>query len=233
VTTFIIKRLLALIPTLLLVITLVFFLVRLAPGGPFDAEKAAPPEVIAVLEARYAMDAPLWEQYTSYLGDVLLRGDLGPSTKYQGRTVNEIIAISLPVSMELGFWAMLFALVFGVPLGVIGAVRHNSWKDNAAMAVSLLGISIPRFVVAPVLVFVFALRLYWLPVARWESWRHMVLPIICAALPTLAYVARLTRGGMLEVVRSDFVRTARAKGLAERTIITRHAPKGALLPVVS
>jgi oligopeptide transport system permease protein len=232
VTTFILRRLLALIPTLLLVITLVFFLVRLAPGGPFDSDKASPPEIIAALEARYNMNAPLWEQYTSYLGDVL-RGDLGPSTKYHGRTVNEIIGASLPVSMELGFWALLFALALGVPLGVVGAVRHNTWKDNAAMAISLFGISFPRFVVAPFLIFVFSLRLYWLPVARWESWRHMILPVICAALPTLAYVARLTRGGMLEVVRSDFVRTAQAKGLPERTIIMRHALKGGLLPVVS
>lgn len=232
-TSFIIKRLLALIPTLLLVITLVFFLVRLAPGGPFDTEKAAPPEVIAVLEARYNMDAPLFEQYLAYLGDILLEGDLGPSMKYQGRTVNEIIALSLPVSMELGAWALLLALAFGIPLGIIGAVRQNTWKDNAAMAVALVGISFPRFVVAPLLVFLFGLRLYWLPVARWESWRHMVLPVICAALPTLAYVARLTRGGMLEVVHSDFVRTARAKGLSERKIITRHALKGGLLPVVS
>lgn len=231
-TSFILRRLLALIPTLLLVITLVFFLVRLAPGGPFDTEKAAPPEIIAALEARYNMNAPLWEQYLGYLGDVL-RGDLGPSTKYQGRTVNEIIGASLPVSMELGLWALLFALAFGVPLGVVGAVRHNTWKDNAAMALSLVGISFPRFVVAPLLVFVFSLRLYWLPVARWESWQHMILPVICAGLPTMAYVARLTRGGMLEVVRSDFVRTAQAKGLSERTIITRHALKGGLLPVVT
>jgi len=226
------RRLLGLVPTLWLVVTLVFFLVRLAPGGPFDAERAAPPEVIAALEAKYNLDAPLGEQYLNFLGD-LLRGDLGHSFKYPGRTVNEIIALSLPVSMTLGFWAMIVALSFGIPLGMIGAVRQNTWKDNAAMAVAMLGISIPRFVLAPLLVLWLSLTLYLLPVARWETWRHMVLPVFCAALPTMAYVARLTRGGMLEVIRADYIRTARAKGLKERQVILRHALRGGLLPVVS
>ncbi len=227
-----VKRLLGLIPTLLLVVTLVFFLVRLAPGGPFDAERAAPPEVIAALEAKYNLDAPLGEQYLSFLGD-LLKGDLGYSFKYPGRTVNEIIGMSLPVSMTLGFWAMIVALSFGIPLGMIGAIRQNTWKDTAAMAVAMVGISIPRFVLAPLLVLWLSLGLYLFPVARWETWRHMVLPVICAALPTMAYVARLTRGGMLEVIRADYIRTARAKGLTERQVVLRHALRGGLLPVVS
>jgi len=226
------RRLLGLIPTLLLVVTLVFFLVRLAPGGPFDAERAAPPEVIAALEAKYNLDAPLGEQYFRFLGD-LLKGDLGYSFKYPGRTVNEIIALSLPVSMTLGFWAMIVALTFGIPLGMIGAIRQNTWKDTTAMAVAMLGISIPRFVLAPLLVLWLSLGLYLFPVARWETWRHMVLPVICAALPTMAYVARLTRGGMLEVIHADYIRTARAKGLAERQVVIRHALRGGLLPVVS
>lgn len=232
-TRYIIKRLAALVPTLLLVVTLVFFLVRLAPGGPFDAEKAVPPEALAALEAKYHLGDPLLVQYRDFVADLLLRGDLGPCFKYPGRTVNELIAVSLPVSMQLGTLAMLFALAFGIPLGIIGATRQNSWADTAAMSAAMIGISIPRFVLAPLLVLVFSLELYWLPVARWETWRHMVLPVFCAGLPTAAYVARLTRGGMLEVIRSDFIRTARAKGLSERTIIMRHALKGGLLPVVS
>ncbi len=232
-TIFILKRIAGLIPTLLLVVTLVFFFVRLAPGGPFDAEKAVPPEALAALEAKYQVNAPLGDQYLSFMGDLVLRGDLGPSFKYPGRTVNEIIALSLPVSMHLGVFAMLFALAVGIPAGIVGATRQNSWADTAAMSGAMLGISIPRFVLAPLLVLLFGLNLYWLPVARWETWRHMVLPVICAGLPTAAYIARLTRGGMLDVIRSDFIRTARAKGLSERQVIFRHALKGGLLPVVS
>jgi oligopeptide transport system permease protein len=230
---FVIKRLAALVPTLLIVITLVFFMVRLAPGGPFDTEKAAPPEALAALEEKFNLDAPLTEQYTDFVGDLVLKGDLGPSFKYPGRTVNEVIGASLPVSMQLGVMAMLFALLFGVPMGIIGATKQNQWEDTAAMSAAMIGISIPRFVLAPILILVFSLTLYVFPVARWETWRHMVLPVICAGLPTSAYIARLTRGGMLEVINSDFIRTARAKGLGERTVITRHALRGGLLPVVS
>lgn len=230
---FILKRLAALVPTLLVVVTMVFFMVRLAPGGPFDAEKAAPPEALAALAAKYNLDAPLFEQYTDFVGDLVLRGDLGPSFKYPGYSVNEVIGTSLPVSMQLGVLAMIFALLFGIPMGIIGATQQNSWQDATAMSVAMIGISVPRFVLAPLLVLIFSLTLYIFPVARWETWRHMVLPVICAGLPTAAYVARLTRGGMLEVVHSDFIRTARAKGLSEMKVITRHALRGGLLPVVS
>ena len=230
---FIIRRALGLIPTLLLVITLVFFMVRLAPGGPFDAERAVPREALAALNAKYHLDDPLFTQYTDFLSDLVLHGDLGPCFKYPGRTVNELIALSLPVSMQLGLFAMLFALVVGISAGIIGAMRQNTWMDASAMALAMLGISIPRFVLAPITILVFGLGLYWFPVARWETWRHMVLPVFCAGLPVAAYIARLTRGGMLEVVHSDFMRTARAKGLSERVIIVRHALKGGLLPVVS
>jgi oligopeptide transport system permease protein len=230
---FLIKRALGLIPTLLLVVTIVFFLVRLAPGGPFDTERAVPPEALAALNAKYHLDDPLHVQYVDFIADLVLRGDLGPTFKYPGRTVNELIATSLPVSMSLGVLAMLFALLIGIPAGIIGATRQNTWADYGAMATAMVGISIPRFVLAPLLILVFGMELFWLPVARWETWRHMVLPVICAGLPTAAYIARLTRAGMLDVIRSDFIRTARAKGLSESRIIVRHALKGGLLPVVS
>jgi oligopeptide transport system permease protein len=233
VAAFVLKRLLAIIPTLLAVATLVFVLVRFVPGGPFDADRQVPAEVVAQLEAKYHLDDPIHVQYLDFLGGLLTRGDLGPSFKYPNRTVNEIIAISLPVSMQLGVLATLLAILIGVPLGIIGAVRQNTWADTAAMSTAMLGVSIPRFVLAPILVYVFALQLYLLPVARWESWRHMILPVVCSALPMAAYVARLSRGGMLEVIRSDFVRTARAKGLSERRVVLKHALRGAMLPVVS
>jgi len=232
-TSFLVKRLLGIVVTLWLIVTLVFFLVRLAPGGPFDQDRQVPAEVIAALDAKYHLDDPLPTQYGDFLADLVLRGDLGPCFKYPGRTVNELIAQSLPVSMQLGIMAMLLALAMGIPLGIIGATRQNSWADTLAMSVAMIGISIPRFVLAPLLVLAFGIGLYWLPVARWETWRHMVLPVLCAALPTAAYVARLTRGGMLDVVHSDFIRTARAKGLPESRVIVRHALRGGLLPVVS
>lgn len=230
---FLLKRLVGIVISLWVVATIVFFLLRLVPGGPFDTERAVPPEISQALDAKYHLDDPVLTQYVDWLGGVVLRGDLGPTYRYAGRSVGEIIGQSFPVSVELGVFAMLFALSFGIPLGVIGAVRHNRWQDTLAMAVALVGISVPRFVLAPLLILIFSLSLYWLPVARWETWRHMILPVICAGLPMGAYVARLTRSGMLEVVRSDFIRTARAKGLSERRIILRHALRGGLLPVVS
>jgi oligopeptide transport system permease protein len=232
-TRYLVRRLLGIIPMLLIVGTVVFFIARLAPGGPFDSERQVPAETKAAIEAAYHLDDPLWKQYGAWLGRAALHADLGPCFKYPNRSVNEIVALSLPVSMELGFFALLFALLVGVPLGVLGATRQNTKTDAAAMATSMIGVSIPRFVLAPLLVLALALKLYLLPVARWETWRHMILPIFCAGLPMAAYIARLTRGGMLEVIRSDFVRTARAKGLSERVVIWRHALKGGLLPVVS
>jgi oligopeptide transport system permease protein len=230
---YLVKRVLWLVPTLLVVITLVFFLLRLAPGGPFDSERAVPAEALRALNAKYHLDQPLVRQYTDFVRGLVLHGDLGPCFRYPGRTVNEIIEASLPISMQLGALAMLLALALGIPLGIAGATRQNTWVDTVSMSVAMIGISIPRFVLAPLVVLVFSLTLYWLPVARWDSWRHMVLPVVCAGLPSAAYIARLTRGGMLEVIRSDFVRTARAKGLSERAVIVRHMLKGGLLPVVS
>ncbi|NUM88936.1 MAG: ABC transporter permease [Bdellovibrionales bacterium] len=227
------RRLLSIVPTLLMVATLVFILVRLVPGGPFDQERAVPAEVERALNAKYHLDDPVWKQYGDWLWALLSRGDLGPTFKYPNRTVNEIIALSLPVSMQLGSLAMLFALAVGVPLGVIGAVRQNTWKDTAAMAAAMVGVSVPRFVLAPLLILIFSLHLYIFPVARWETWRHMVLPVICAGLPAAAYIARLTRGGMLEVIRSDFIRTARAKGLSERVVMFKHVLKNAMIPIIT
>lgn len=230
---FVLKRLGGLLLTLWLVVSLVFGMLRAAPGGPFDSERVAPPEVIEALNAKYALDAPLLEQYGRFVRDLVLHGDLGPCFKYPGRTVNEIIAASLPTSMGLGLLAMLFALLLGVGLGVLAARNHNGWRDTAAMSFAMVGISVPRYVLGPLLVLLFGVSLYWLPVARWDSWRHMILPVVCAGLPSAAYIARLTRAGMLEVLSSDFVRTARAKGVPERSIVVRHALRGGLLPVVS
>jgi oligopeptide transport system permease protein len=233
VITYVIKRILSIIPTLLIVATLVFFMLRLVPGGPFDQDRQVPKEVLEQLNAKYDLNAPVYEQYWDWLTALITRGDLGPTFKYPNRTVNEVVAVSLPVSMHLGVFAMLFALCVGVPLGIIGAIRQNTWADTAAMATAMIGVSVPRFVLAPIVILIFSLNLYILPVARWETWRHMILPVFCAGLPVAAYIARLTRGGMLEVIRSDFVRTARAKGLSERRVIFKHALKGAMLPVVS
>ena len=230
---YVIKRLLSILPTLFIVATIVFILVRLVPGGPFDQERVVPIEVQKQLNAKYHLDDPIYKQYGDWLWALFTRADLWPTIKYPNRTVNEIIGLSLPVSMQLGSLAMLFALAVGIPLGILGATRQNTAVDTAAMATAMIGVSVPRFVLAPVLILAFALKLYIFPVARWETWRHMILPVICAGLPMAAYIARLTRAGMLEVIRSDFVRTARAKGLSERRVIWKHALRGGLLPVVS
>jgi oligopeptide transport system permease protein len=230
---FAVRRFLSLVVTLFLVATMVFVLVRLLPGGPFDRERQVPHEVLAQLDAKYHLDDPVLVQYKDWLLALVTRGDLGPAFRYPNRTVNEIIATSLPISMQLGVLAMLLALVVGIPLGILGALRRSTWVDTASMAGALLAVSVPRFVLAPLLVLVFSLQLYLLPVARWETWRHMILPIVCAGLPPAAYIARLTRGGMLEVLGSDFIRTARAKGLSERRVVLRHALRGAIMPVVS
>lgn len=231
--TYSLKRVLSILPALLFVATVAFVLVRLLPGGPVDQERAVPAEVERALREKYHLDDPVWKQYSDWLWALATRGDLGPSFKYPNRSVNEIIRLSLPVSMQLGALAMLFALAVGVPLGIVGAVRQRTWADTAAMGAAMIGVSVPRFVLAPLLILVFSLNLYLFPVARWETWRHMVLPVVCAGLPAAAYIARLTRGGMLEVLSSDFIRTARAKGLPEHRIILKHALRGGMLPVVS
>ncbi len=231
---FAIRRFLGAIPTLLILIGLAFILIRLAPGGPFDAEKQLSPEIEANLRLAYHLDEPLYRQFGRYLGN-LLRGDFGPSFQYRDFSVTELIRSGFPVSLRLGGLAMLLGLVVGIFAGSIAALRQNTLTDYAVMTASMTGISIPNFVMAPVLILLFAVHLNWLPAGGLGDgdFRHLVLPIIVLALPQIAYIARLTRGSMIEVLRSDYIRTARAQGLPERTIIIRHALKPALLPVVS
>jgi len=220
------------VPTLLVLITLTFFMVRLAPGGPFSREQSASPEVIANLEAYYGMSDPLVVQYLRYLGS-LVRGDLGPSYKYMNQTVNEIIATSFPVSLQLGSLALLFALVVGIPAGIVASMRPHSALDVVPMAVATAGICLPTFVLGPLLVLFFSLHLEWLSVAGWESWQDRILPVVTLGFGYAAYIARLMRGSMLEVLNQDYIRTARAKGLAPRIVLLRHALRGGLLPVIS
>lgn len=213
--------------------TLAFFLIRLAPGGPFDTEKNLPAEIEANLAAKYHLDDPLWQQYLHYLGD-LARGDLGPSFKYSDYTVNELIAQGFPVSLRLGLLAIGLALIAGVTAGTVAAMRQNRPTDYGVMSVSMTGISIPNFVLAPLLILLFAVELQWLPAGGLDAgWQVWVLPVISLALPQIAYIARLTRGSMIEVLRSNYIRTARAKGLPRRRVIVGHALRPALLPVLS
>lgn len=228
------RRLLGAIPTLLLLITLAFFLIRLAPGGPFDGERALPPEIEANLRAQYHLDESLLQQYGRYVGNIL-RGDFGPSFQYKDYTVNELIATGFPVSLTLGLSAMSLALLLGAAAGMYAALRRNRAGDHTVMTVAMTGISIPNFVFAPVLILLFAIYLGWLPAGGWAGGApaHLVLPVLALALPQVAYIARLTRGSFIEVLHSDYIRTARAKGLPLRRILLRHALKPALLPVIS
>ena len=227
------QRLLGVIPTLLLLITVVFFLIRVAPGGPFDSEKALPPDIEANLNAKYHLDEPLVKQYFRYLGQIFVF-DFGPSFQYRDWTVNELIAEGFPVSLTVGGLAMLLAFVVGTLIGIVAAVRQNTAVDYGTMGFAMLGISIPNFVVAPLLILVFAVYAGWLPAGGWDwSVERMILPVVTLSLPVIAYIARLTRGSMIEVLHSNFIRTARAKGLPEIDVIRRHALKPALLPVIS
>ncbi len=225
-------RLAGLPPVLLVIVTASFFVMRLAPGGPFDMERALPAEVRANIEAKYHLDEPLVRQYVRYLGDVL-RGDLGPSFRYPDRTVAELIGLGFPVSVTLGACALGFALLAGGAAGIVAALRHNRLADYLTMSLALGGVSIPNFVLGPLLILAFALRLGWLPVAGWGSWRHLVLPTLTLGVFYMAYVARLARAGMLEAIVQDFVRTARAKGVREAAVVLRHALPSAVLPVLS
>jgi len=226
-------RLLGLIPTLLVLITIAFFLIRVAPGGPFDGEKILPPEIRANLDAKYHLDEPLVQQYFRYLGQIITF-DFGPSFQYKDWTVNELIARGFPVSMTVGGLAMILAFIVGTLIGIIAALRQNTAVDYSVMGVAMLGISIPNFVVAPLLILVLAVYQGWLPAGGWDwSIQRMVLPVVTLALPMIAYIARLTRGSMIEVLHSNYIRTARAKGLPGYLVIRRHALKPALLPVIS
>ncbi|HXC20684.1 MAG TPA: oligopeptide ABC transporter permease OppB [Steroidobacteraceae bacterium] len=228
------SRLAGAIPTLFIIVTVTFFLMRAAPGGPFDQEQTLPPEIMANLQSAYGLDRPIWAQFGRYLG-ALVHGDFGPSFKYKDFTVTELIRQGFPVTLELGLIALSVALLVGIPVGIFAALHHNSAADYATMSLAVLGLAIPTFVVLPFLGLLFGVYLHWLPIAGWEpgSIRHLALPTVALALPPLAYIARLTRGSMLEVLRSHFIRTAFAKGLPLRTVILRHALRPALVPVVS
>jgi oligopeptide transport system permease protein len=229
---FITSRFLQSLVALFLVITATFFMVRFVPGGPFTAEKAVTPEILRNLEAHYGLDKPLGQQYLDYLGS-LARGDLGPSFKYPNRTVNEIIFDKVPVSAELGSISLAVALVLGIGLGTLAAIRRNTWVDYVASSFGMIGISIPTFVVGPLLVLALAIHLGWFNASGWYGPADRVLPALVLGIAYAAPISRLTRGGLLEVLNQDFIRTARAKGASEFRVVTRHALRGGLLPVVS
>lgn len=231
---FTLRRFIGAWPTLLVLMTLAFFMMRAAPGGPFDTEKTLPPEIQANLDKKYHLDEPLIQQYGRYLLD-LAQGDFGPSFQYKDYSVNELIAQGFPVSLRLGGTAIILAFFIGGLLGTIAALRQNTATDYTVMAAAMTGISIPNFVLAPLLILLFAVHLQWLPAGGWNdgTFVNTILPIIALTLPYVAYISRLMRSSMIEVLRSNPIRTARAKGLPERTIILRHALKPALLPVIS
>lgn len=231
---YIARRLAWFVPTLFVIITLSFFMMRAAPGGPFDTEENRPEAVMQNLIRAYALDRPLWEQYLHYLGR-LMRGDLGPSFQYNDYTVNELIALGFPASLQLGGTAILLATIIGIAVGAFAALKQNTAGDHSSMAFAMVGITIPNFVMAPLLVLLFAVTLHWLPAGGWGNgaFANKILPITALALPQIAYISRLTRGSMIETLRQNYVRTARAKGVPERLVIYRHAVRGALLPVVS
>ncbi len=226
------KRILSIIPTLFAVITLTFFLMRIAPGGPFDEERPLAPSVLENIRASYGLDKPLIEQYFTYLGN-LLRGDMGPSFVYRDKRVQEVLAEGLPISMTLGGTALFLALVIGVFLGSVAALNQNKKTDVAIVTFATFGITTPNYVVAPILTLIFALTFGLLPATGWGSPSQMVLPVISLALPQIAIVTRLMRGSMLEALKSDHIRTARAYGLPTRKVVGKHAMRSALLPVLS
>jgi len=230
-TALILRRLLQAIPVLFIVVSLTFLLVRSAPGNPFSNGKNIRPEIMEQLNKQHDLDGTIWDQYTRYMGKVV-HGDLNISTVYLNRSVNEVIAQTLPVSMTLGSMAYFLALLFGITCGGWAAIRHNEWGDRSLMLIALLGISIPSFVSAPLMIMFFALYLNVLPAYGWGSPDQIILPAICLSIPFAATIARLTRGSLLEVLKLDFIRTARAKGLSEDAVLFRHALKVAILPII-
>ncbi|NKF23954.1 oligopeptide ABC transporter permease OppB [Solimonas marina] len=231
---FALRRLLSAVPTLFVLVTLTFFLMRAAPGGPFDGERTLPPQVEAALTREYHLDAPLWRQYLDYLGN-LAHGDLGPSFQYEGYRVTELIGDALPVSLALGSAALALSLLLGGVIGAVAALRQGRWIDPLLTHITLIGVSIPNYVIAPLLVLLFAVTLGWLPAGGWHHDRptDMVLPVIALALPQIAYIARLLRNGLIDALATPYLRTARAKGLPLRLLVLRHAWRPAVLPVIS
>lgn len=229
---YILRRILGAIPVMLIVITITFFLMKATPGGPFDKEKKVPAEVMAALNARYKLDQPLYVQYLDTLTNIV-KGDFGPSFRYAGRTVNEMILEGLPETIELGVYAMLFALVIGILSGVTAALKKNTWLDYVPMSLSMVGICVPTFLMGPLLVLIFSIYFRWLPVSGWETWAHKILPSFTLGAAYAAFISRLSRGGMLEILSQDFIRTARAKGVPEHQVLIKHALKGGMFPVIS
>jgi oligopeptide transport system permease protein len=227
------KRLLVAVPVLIVVASLTFFLVRLAPGGPFDSEKAVSPQVLKNLNEVYNLNAPLYEQYFDYMANALT-GDFGPSFRYPGRSVSEMILTGLPVTFELAFYAIVFAVFLGLIAGIVAAVKKNTALDYIPMAIAMLGICMPTFLLGPLLVLIFGLNLELMPVSGWDTLPgDKVLPAITLGAAYAAYIARLSRGGMLETLNQDYVRTARAKGLSEFKVVMIHAIRGGLIPVLA
>ena len=232
---FIVRRLLVTIPTILVVISITWVLIKLAPGNFYSGEKPLSPAVEKIIREKYGLDKPWYQQYGKTIWGIVRHLDFGTSLRYEGQSVNTIIKRSLPVSAAVGLLAYLLALVVGVTIGCIAALKQNSKWDYGSMALAMLGISVPNFVLGPILILVFSLGLYWLPPSRWGGFpsRNLVLPVLTLSALYMAYIARLTRAGMLEVLRSDYIRTARAKGLSERDVLIRHALRGGLMPVIS
>ena len=229
---FFISRLLQAIPTLLIIATLTFFMTRFAPGGPFDSEKAIPEEIKVRLESHFGLNLPLFDQYLLYMKN-LLTGDLGPSFKYVGWDVSELIGVAFPVSLGLGISALLIALLVGLPAGMVAALRKNTPWDYLPMGLAMVGICLPTFVLGPILIMIFSTKLNLLPALGWYSWSDLILPSLTLGLFYAAYIARLTRAGMLETLKQDYVRTARAKGASPSRVVIKHALRGGLLPVVT
>ncbi len=231
---FIAKRIFEAIPTMLVLITISFFLMRYAPGNPFSSERPLPPEVMANINAKYGLDKPVFEQYLTYLTNIV-QGDFGPSFKYKDYTVNELIASALPVSVKIGLAAFVFTVIMGVTVGTIAALKQNTWIDYTIMSTAMLGVVMPSFVLAPVLIYIFAIQFSLFPAGGWQDggFEYMALPVLGMSLLYVATFARITRGSMIETLNSNFIRTARAKGLSYGYIVVKHALKPALLPVVS
>ena len=232
---FIVRRLAVAVPTLLILVIISYVLMFAAPGGPFQSERPPPPNVMANIEARYGLDQPYWKQIYDYLYNIVFHFDFGPSFTQRSQTVNDIIAQGFPVTLSYGFWSFVVAIVVGLALGIAAAVRHNTWLDYLAVGVSIGAQVLPNFVLAPILLLTFTLWLGWLPGGGWNDgqWQYQVMPIIALSTSYMASIARITRSSMLEVLNSNFIRTAKAKGLPMRRIIWRHALKPAILPVLS
>ncbi len=232
---FIARRLTVAIPTLLILVVLSFVLMYTAPGGPFNSERPLPPEVLANIEAKYGLDQPFWKRIAVYIHGVIFNFDFGPSFQFKNRSVNDIIAQGFPITLTYGFWSFVVAVTVGVSLGIAAALRQNTWLDYLAVGISIGAQVLPNFVMAPILLLVFTLWLGWLPGGGWAGgqWQYLVMPVIALSTSYMASIARITRSSMLEVLNTNFIRTAKAKGLPTRRIIWRHAMKPAMLPVLS